>query len=148
MGVGFLLGAYQDPLLEFLHNGFGDPVAFMFDDPAIAPVMQHHITDWQSGALWMDGGVFRYDSGTGRLSSSWDGGGQYALFRSVGPEMTRYYLGIEDILLSEAANDRDYNDCVVTFDVPTHGVPEPSTLMLLGIAAIGMAGRKLLAHRS
>ena len=147
MGVGYLLNAYQDPFMEFLHNGSGDPVAFLFDDPVISPVALHHITAWQDGGLWRDGQRFRYDSRTGRLSDSWELAGQFALFRIVETEFTRYYLGVEDILLSEAANDRDYNDLVVTFDIPNHSVPEPSTLALITLAAAGVAGRRVLRRR-
>ncbi len=37
-------------------------------------------------------------SGVGPILNSWDNGEQFALFRIVGPETTRYILGIEDIL--------------------------------------------------
>ena len=70
---------------------------------------------------------------TGRVSNSWDNGEQFALFRVVAPETTRYFLGIEDILIkSTTHNDRDYNDYVVRFDVAPQPVPEPGTLLLLG----------------
>ena len=71
--------------------------------------------------------------------------GQFALFRYVLPEETRYFLGVEDILLTEALNDRDYNDYIVKFE--THSVPEPGTLLLLGSGMAALAVRKKLAGR-
>ncbi len=59
--------------------------------------------------------------------------------------MTHYFLGIEDILLSEPLNDRDYNDYVVKFDAQP--VPEPGTLLLLGSGMAALAARRKLAAR-
>ena len=81
---------------------------------------------------------------TDRWSNSWDDPGQYALFRFVLPETTRYFLGVEDILISQV-NDHDYNDYVARFE--TQPVPEPGTLLLLGSGMAALAVRKKLAAR-
>ena len=54
-------------------------------------------------------------------------------------------LGIEDILLSETYNDRDYNDYVVSFE--TASVPEPGTLLLLSTGMAALALRKKRSAR-
>ena len=73
---------------------------------------------------------------------------QYALFRVVLPEVTHYFMGIEDILIkSGGPNDRDYNDYVVKWDTPTQSVPEPGTLLLLGSGIAALAARRKVAAR-
>ena len=61
-------------------------------------------------------------------------------------ETIHYFLGIEDIPLSFALNDRDYNDYVVKFETP-QPVPEPGTLLLLGSGMAALAARRKLAAR-
>jgi PEP-CTERM motif len=146
-GVGDLLNTFGYSDLEFLHDGNGHAVAFSFDDPVIQTTLLFTITAWTNGVLGRDEyGAFTYNSGTGRVSDSLTMPGQYALFRRVGGNTTQYFMGVEDILLSEAANDRDYNDHVVTFTLPTP-VPEPSTLMLLGLGLAGTALRARVRQR-
>ena len=140
MGIGYLLDAYGATGLEFLNDGGGGASAFRFDEPLTISGPLYHVTAWQGGALGRGAdGAFTYDSGTGRLSNSWESGRQYALFRLVGAETTQYFLGIEDILENEARNDWDYNDYVVTFSLPSESVPEPSALALLLVGAAGGA---------
>lgn len=140
LGIGYLLDAYGQADLEFLSDGSGGAAAFRFDDPVATPSLLYTITAWQGGILGQRAdGAFTYDSRTGRVSNSWENAGQYALFRLVRAEATQYFLGVEDILLSEARNDRDYNDYVVTFPAPQQSLPEPSSLLLM-LTAAGAGG--------
>jgi hypothetical protein len=146
-GAGYLLYS-EYPSLEYLNDGAGGFTAFLFDEPILDWTLEFSITAWTHGVLEQRAdGAFTYDSGTGRISNSIDNPEQYALFRHVTPEWTEYYLAIEDILLSEPLNDRDYNDYVVAFTVPTQTVPEPSTLLLLALPAFGLVGRKVRGRR-
>ena len=146
-GVSYLLDEYGVTSLEYLNDGSGNYTSFRFDEDIFNVTKIGGITAWTNGVLGRrSDGAFTYDSGTGRVSNSWDNPGQYALFRIVLPEVTHYFLGIEDILLSEARNDRDYNDYVIKFDVP-QPVPEPGTLLLLGSGMAALAARRKLAAR-
>lgn len=141
-GVGFLIDAFGIPGLEYLHNGTGQAASFRFEpeEEISAPSLLFNITGWMGGTFGLRAdGALTYDSGTGHLSNSWENPEQYALFRLVGPETTRYFLGIEDIPVSFEVNDRDYNDYVVTFTTPTQSVPEPSSLLFIG-CAMAVAG--------
>ncbi len=146
-GAGYLLyGEY--PSLEYLNNGAGGFTAFRFDEQILDWTLEFSNTSWTHGVFGQRfDGAFTYDSGTGRISNSVDNPGQYALFRHATPEWTEYYLAIEDILLDEPMNDRDYNDYVVSFTVPTQSVPEPSTLLLLALPALGLVGRSVRGRR-
>lgn len=149
-GVGYLIDAYGTEGLEYLHNGTGQSTAFRFepDEDISVPSVLFSITMWTGGVLSRRAdGAFTYDSGTGHVSNSWDSPEQYALFRLVGPEVTQYFLGIEDILVSYELNDHDHNDYVVTFSQPTQSVPEPSSLLLMGCAIAAAGVQRFRASR-
>jgi PEP-CTERM motif len=135
--------------IEYLHDPSGSFASFLFDDLSLDIKKFNGITAWSNGIFGRRAdGAFTYDSNTGHVSNSMDDPEQYALFRVVLPEVTHYFLGIEDILIkSGLANDRDYNDYVVKWDTPTQSVPEPGTLLLLGSGMAVFAARRKLAAR-
>jgi hypothetical protein len=149
-GVGYLINAFETENIEYLHDGTGQAAGFRFEPESdiSATTMLFSITGWTGGTFGRRAdGAFTYDSGTGHVSNSWDNGAQYALFRIVEPEITRYFLGIEDILVS-FPTDADHNDYVATFTQPTHSVPEPSSLLLMGCAIAAAAMRKARRGRT
>jgi hypothetical protein len=145
-GVGYLLDAYNGNGLEYLHSESGGYTPFRFDEPITTPTLMFNITALMGGVLSRrEDGAFTYDNGTGNVINSWDDYGQFALFRLVGPETTRYFVAIEDILVTQIVNDRDYNDYVATFT--PQSVPEPSTLLLMGCSIAVLAARKKMRAR-
>jgi PEP-CTERM motif len=147
MGVAYLIDAFTTANLEYLHNSDGTPARFMFSDEEqiVNLTFLFGITSRTGGVFGINEfGAFTYDSGYGPISNSWDNGEQFALFRLVGEETTRYFLGIEDILLSEYT-DRDYNDYVLTFE--TQPVPEPGTLLLFGAGMATLVAQRRRAAR-
>ena len=146
LGVGHLINAYSTSGLEYLHDGTGDYTSFKFTDRIFDQTKIFGITAWNHGVLGQRDGTFTYDNGAGNVYNSWSDPGQFALFRLVGPDSIRYFLGVEDILIAEVLNDHDYNDYVVTFTTP-QPVPEPGTLLLLGSGVAALVARRKVAGR-
>ena len=147
-GVGFLINAYENDDMEYLNDGFGAATAFRFapTDNISSPTFFAGISMFTNGVLSRRAdGAFVYNNGAGDITNSWDNPGQFALFRVLGQGSTTYFLGIEDILVSYTLNDHDHNDYVVTFQ--QHNVPEPSSLLLMGLATAGLAVRRKFGTR-
>lgn len=134
------------PTLEYLNDGAGNYTSFEFSGDIFGSTKVFGITAWEHGSLSRVNNRFVYDNGVGNVYNSWDNPGQFALFRAVGADSIRYFLGIEDIIITAQYNDRDYNDFGVTFTTPK-SVPEPGTLLLLGSGAAALAARRKLAAR-
>jgi hypothetical protein len=132
--------------LEYLNDGAGGYTPFQFTGDIFGMSKVFGITGWSNGTLTRENDVFIYDNGVGNVYNSLDNPGQFALFRLVGTDSIRYFLGIEDIIITAALNDKDYNDYGVTFTTP-QPVPEPGTLLLLGSGAAALAARRKLTAR-
>jgi hypothetical protein len=144
-GISYLLEEYGVTGLEYLNDGSGNYTSFRFDDDVFGLTKIGGITSRTSGVLSVrEDGAFTYFDGYGPMVNSWDDPGQFALFRIVLPETVHYFLGVEDILISQV-NDHDYNDYVAKFE--TQPVPEPGTLLLLGSGMAALAVRRKLAAR-
>jgi hypothetical protein len=140
-GIGDLIHAYDTEGLEYLNDGQGGYTPFSFTESSIAFTKLFSITAWNNGIFGYSNGVFTYDNGVGNSYNSWGNPGQFALFRLAGPNATRYYVGVEDIVISQRSNDRDYNDYVASFTVATP-VPEPGSLLLLGSGVAALVARR------
>ena len=144
-GISYLLEEYGVTGLEYLNDGSGNYTSFRFDDDIFGLTKIGGITARSTGVLSVRGdGAFTYYDGYGPMVNSWDDPGQFALFRIVLPGTVHYFLGVEDILISQV-NDHDYNDYIARFD--TRPVPEPGTLLLIGSGMAVLAVRRKVGAR-
>jgi PEP-CTERM motif len=139
-GVGYVLGAFGDPSLEYLHDGDGHPVSFRFDEPITTPTFIYMNT-WRSGGVigQNQNGAITFNNGIDSWNS-WDDPLQFALFRLTRGDSITYFLGIEDMPYDDPLTDHDYNDYVARFS--PQPVPEPGTLLLLGSGVAAIAARR------
>jgi hypothetical protein len=122
--------------LEYLHDGSGAPVPFVF--PEAVPWTRLFALSITPGVFGQRAdGAFTYETDTVHDSNSVDQPGQFALFRQVGSSTIRYFVAVEDLRLDigPVPSDRDYNDYVATFR-EARAVPEPATLLLMGGAML------------
>ena len=146
-GISYLLEEHDITGLEYLNDGSGNYTSFRFGDDDIVGLTRIDGITSRTNAVLSVGqdGAFTFSAdGFGEVNS-WDDPWQFALFRLVLPETTHYFLGVEDMLISDPLNDHDYNDHISRFEA--HSVPEPGTLLLLGSGMAALAVRKKLAGR-
>jgi hypothetical protein len=148
--AGTLLNIIFGPL-EYLHDGSGGATAFKFNQ-AVSYTKFGSLSVLKGTFSQQPDGNFTYDNTAGLIANSLATGWQFALFRQVGPQSTRYFIGVEDLpvgpsLLQQQlsgngwTSDADFNDYMASFTL--ENVPEPSTLMLMGTAFAGFAARRL-----
>jgi hypothetical protein len=139
-GVGYIIGAFGDTSLEYLHDGNGHPVSFRFNEPITTPTFIYTNT-WRAGGTigQREDGAITFGNGID-FYNSWDNPNQFALFRLLRNDSITYYLGIEDMLFEDPLSDHDYNDYIAKFSPKP--VPEPGTLLLLGSGVAAIAARR------
>ncbi len=115
-GISYLLEEHGVTGLEYLNDGSGNYTSFRFgDDDIFRPDedWRHHARTNGVLSAGQDGAFTYRRAAPDACRTRGTTPGQFALFRFVIPETTHYFLGVEDMLLSEQLNDHDYNDYVV-----------------------------------
>ena len=103
MGVAYLINAFNTANLEYLHNEDGSPVNFRFDEEILNQTWLFGITGWTGGVFGRNElAPLRMTAEPAASRTPGTTANSTRSSVSVGAETTRYFLGIEDILLSES----------------------------------------------
>ena len=145
-GVAAFLPLFGFDSLEYLHDGTGGPVSFVF--PETVSWTRLFSLSLTPGVFGQRGdGAFTYDPENLPDSNSLDQGWQYALFRQVESDHIQYFVGVEDVRFDLGTpSDGDYNDFVATF-IQARTVPEPAMLLLMGGVMLAFAARLRARNR-
>lgn len=138
-------GGQVDVVARFA--GFGQAVGFYTESGDSIPVSAIGTGLSSTGSLSLPAGVVGlYDQVTGAGNPRWY---SEAALNGGDDHMVAYwgqngdiFIGFEDRAFTDPFADFDYNDLVLT--ITCNVVPEPASVVLLGMALAGLVSRKLI----